>query len=63
MPWVGKMMDRKRNLRRTRRDLILPADRCKVCDGTGHGIGGAWCVSCSGTGRRGPPAPPNTEGG
>ena len=24
---------------------------CRVCDGTGHGIGGMWCIDCNGTGR------------
>lgn len=35
-----------------KRDAIPPDERCKTCDGTGHGIGGVYCFNCTGTGRR-----------
>jgi hypothetical protein len=37
--------------KRSRRESIPPAERCKTCDGTGHGLGGMWCIPCGGTGR------------
>lgn len=44
--------------RKSRRQLNIEAGQklCKSCDGSGHGLGGFYCVECDGTGRAYEPA-------
>ncbi len=44
-PAIGKRKSRRQ------RNIEAGHALCKSCDGTGHGIGGMWCVECEGTGR------------